>query len=66
MTAKPYFKGSELAVSLPADCEMLAFRGAWVAQWVKPPILDFGSGHDLRVMKLSPMLSGSTFSGVSS
>ena len=25
MTAKPYFKGSELAVSLPADCEMLAF-----------------------------------------
>ena len=24
-------------------------RGAWVAQWVKHPTLDFGSGHDLSL-----------------
>ena len=30
--------------------------GAWVAQWVKHPTLEFGSGHDLRVMRLSPPL----------
>ena len=30
-----------------------------VAQRVKHPTLDFGSGHDLRVMGLSPV-SGST------
>ena len=24
-------------------------KGTWVAQLVKRPILDFGSGHDLRV-----------------
>ena len=30
--------------------------GIWVAQSVKPPTLDFGSGHDLAVwfMSLSP------------
>ena len=28
--------------------------GTWVAQLVKP--LDFGSGHDLRVVRLSPTL----------
>ena len=32
--------------------------GAWVAQSVKCPTLDFGSGHDLTVMGSSPM-SGS-------
>lgn len=26
-------------------------QGTWVAQSVKPPILDFGSGHKLRVMR---------------
>ena len=36
-----------------------SFRGTWVAQWVEHPTLDFGSGHDLRVMRLSPKL-GST------
>ena len=35
------------------------FGGAWVAQSVKHLTLDFGSGHDLRVMRLSPSL-GST------
>ena len=30
--------------------------GAWVAQWVMYLTLDFGSGHDLKVMKLSPEL----------
>ena len=30
--------------------------GAWVAQSVKRPTLNFGSVHDLRVMRLSPTL----------
>ena len=30
--------------------------GTWLAQSVKHPTLDFGSGHDLRVMGLSPKL----------
>ena len=30
---------------------------AWVAQSVKCPTLDFGSGSDLRVMKSIPMSS---------
>ena len=29
-------------------------RGDWVAQLVKDPTPDFGSGHDLRVMIWSP------------
>jgi len=33
--------------------------GAWVAQSVKCPTLDFRSGHDLRVVRSSPV-SGST------
>ena len=35
--------------------------GSQVAQLVKHPILGFGSGHDLRVLGLSPAL-GSTLS----
>ena len=27
---------------------------AWVVQLVKHPTLDFGSGHDLRVVRLIP------------
>ena len=27
---------------------------AWVAQWVKPPILDLSSGLDLRVIEFKP------------
>ena len=30
------------------------YRGAWVAQSVKRPTLDFGSGHDLRVHGIEP------------
>ena len=30
--------------------------GAWVVQLVKPPNLDFGSGHDLVIMRLNPVL----------
>ena len=41
---------------------MLKCRGTWVAQLVKRLDLDFGSGHDLRVVRLSPML-GSTLDG---
>ena len=29
-------------------------RGTWVAQAVKQPTLDFSSGYDLRVVRLSP------------
>ena len=29
-------------------------RGAWGAQSVKHPTLDFGSGHDLRVREIEP------------
>ena len=31
-------------------------QGAWVAQLVKCPNLDFGSGYDPRVVRLSPAL----------
>ena len=30
------------------------FMGAWVAQSIKPSTLDFSSGHDLEVLRLSP------------
>ena len=30
--------------------------GAWVAQLVKHLILDFGSGHDLRVLRSRPVM----------
>ena len=36
-------------------------RGTWVAGSVKYLTVDFGSGHDLRVMRLSPT-SGFTVS----
>ena len=28
--------------------------GAWAAPWVKPPALDFGSGHDVVVCEFKP------------
>ena len=31
-------------------------QGPWMAQSVKPLTLDFGSWHDLMVVRLSPML----------
>ena len=37
--------------------------GTWMAQSVKCPTLGFGSGHDRRVMRLSPA-SGSDWCGV--
>jgi len=36
--------------------KQIIHHGAWVAQLVKHLILGFGSGHDLRVMRSSPML----------
>ena len=41
-----------------------SYRGACVAQLFKPPNLDFGSGHDLRVLGWSPHV-GSVLSGES-
>ena len=31
-------------------------RGTWMAQSVDHPTLDFGSGYDLAVVRLRPML----------
>ena len=39
-------------------------RSSWLAQLVKHLTLDFGSGHDLRVMR-SSLASGSMLSGES-
>ena len=33
---------------------MPLYRGVWVAQSVKRPTLDFGSGHDLTVCESEP------------
>ena len=35
--------------------EKIVLRGAWVAQSVKPPTFDFGSGHDLTVREFEPL-----------
>ena len=34
--------------------ELFLWGGTWVAQSVETPTLDFNSGHDLGVMRLSP------------
>ena len=34
-------------------------QGTWVAQFAKPPTLDFGAGHNLTVVRLSPALDSS-------
>ena len=39
------------------DIRKNSTRGAWIAQMVKCLILDFGSGHDLRVLR-SSLVSG--------
>ena len=36
--------------------ENIGFGCAWVAQSVEHLILDFGSGHDVRVVRLRPVL----------
>ena len=46
------------------DSARIVFRAAWVVQSVKCLTLDFGSGHDLRVVRWSPA-SGSMLSGES-
>ena len=53
MTAKP-----------PLQEILKSGEGACMAQSVKHPNLDFGSGHDLRVMRLSPIW-GSVLNGES-
>ena len=35
----------------------LLFWGTWVARFIKPLTLDFSSGQDLRVVRLSPSVS---------
>ena len=37
-----------------AYSKSLILRGAWEAQSVKRPTLDFGSGHDLMVCEFEP------------
>ena len=36
----------------------MCIRGTWLVQSVKHTILDFGSGHDLRFMRLCSPLTG--------
>ena len=38
------------------DLQKSKLWGSWVAQLVECPILGFSSGHDLRVVRLSPVL----------
>ena len=49
------FLNESILVSGPLVSEICMKRGAWVAQLVEHPILDFESCHDLRVVKLSPV-----------
>ena len=37
-----------------SENQKLSGRGAWMAQWVKRPTLDFGSHHDLTVREFEP------------
>lgn len=49
---------------MPGDIKVIQkyqLRGTWVAQFVKHLTLNFGSGHDLRVVRSSPA-SGSMLS----
>ena len=43
-----------LPIILPQLKNVFSFRGSGVTQLVEPPTLDFNSGHDLRIMRLSP------------
>ena len=46
-------------VNLANYINPLGFLSAWVAQLVKCPTLDFSSGHDLRLVRSSPLLGSS-------
>ena len=50
-----FHKPSKLTSSISKPSLLLKneYRGAWRAQSVERPTLDFGSGHDPRVMGLS-------------
>jgi len=43
-----------ISLTLSQHLKNSLMRGAWVAQSVRHLTLDFGSGHDLRVMRSSP------------
>ena len=63
-TDRPYVSTAFSLMSLTSTAPALAqrpdfflnkiFRGAWVAQSVKCPTLDLGSGHDLTVREFKP------------
>ena len=63
----PLFSGNSVLLSVSMNLTTLgtsykcSHRDAWVAQSVKCPTLDFGSGHDLVVVRSSPIW-GSTLS----
>ena len=40
----------------PMCNEKLEYGGTWVAQSVEHPTLDFGSGHDLTVLRIEPSI----------
>ena len=45
---------SKFCESQSTDIESCIHGGAWVAQSVKCPALDFSSGHNLTVVRSSP------------
>ena len=47
----------EIFTSLITARNLVEQGGAWVAQSIECPTLDFGSGHDLRVMRSNPTRS---------
>ena len=54
---RPKTQGWKLLEEIWLPSKAVVLRGTWVAQLVKCLTLDFGSGHDLRVMRSSPMSS---------
>ena len=51
-------------LELPESYIKIWIRSTWVAQSVKHPTLDLGSGHDLTVYEIKPT-SGSTLTAQS-
>lgn len=47
---------NDCATQASQEKEMFLTCGTWVAQQVECPILDFGEGHDVGVMIVSPTL----------
>ena len=49
-----YKKHASINTLILRELNIGKYWGAWVAQSVKLPTLDFGSGHDIRVHEITP------------